>query len=493
MTDRDYQHSRILDVHRWSEHQEANLFVDEVYDTFLNRQEPVNARIKKKHLKVVLLDLYVAWLNDPDLNIAVHMSPTAYSNGTVFSSGKSRYNELNIKVSTIDIVHRLDEAGLIGRKDGWQDSGGKGFLTRIWPTPKLTKLFEDAAFGYFDIGYAENRETIILRDEDKVDVPYDDTSVVRDMRQLLYDYNKLLEKTFIDIQSLDVPRIELPEKKRRRQSNKQVFVNITHHDKFVRRIFNNKTFDDGGRFYGGWWQRIDSDYRKDIRMNDVPTVEIDYSSLHVILAYTEAGLDYWQNTDKDPYDLPVRGVNNPEHSRDITKLFFLLSLNASDEQALFKAFRSELNYKAYPYTFPDEVLAELLDTIKQGHPDIAHLICSGAGLKLMNIDSRICEYVIADFVRTDTPILTVHDSFIVPFEEEDRLLQLMKEAFKRVTKKKGIKAKFNANLTKKQLYAHGAQDRNWFLDMISFVNKGSPSKGYVKRLTRHREYFEQIS
>ena len=107
----------------------------------------------------------------------------------------------------------------------------------------------------------------------------------------------------------------------------------------------------------------------------------------------------------------------------------------------------------------------------------------------MNIDSRICGYVIADFVRTDTPILTVHDSFIVPFEEEDRLLQLMEEAFKRVTKKKGIKAKFNDNLTKKQLYAHGAQDRNWFLDMVSFVNKGSPSQGYIKRLKRHREHF----
>ena len=78
MTDRDYQHSRILDVHRWSEHQEANLFVDEVYDTFLNRQEQENVGIKKKHLKVILLDLYVAWLNDPDLNIAVHMSPAAY-------------------------------------------------------------------------------------------------------------------------------------------------------------------------------------------------------------------------------------------------------------------------------------------------------------------------------------------------------------------------------------------------------------------------------
>ena len=107
----------------------------------------------------------------------------------------------------------------------------------------------------------------------------------------------------------------------------------------------------------------------------------------------------------------------------------------------------------------------------------------------MNIDSRICEYVIADFVKTDKPILTVHDSFIVPFEEEDRLLQLMKEAFEHVTYRTGIKAKFNANLTKKQLYANGAQDRNWFLDMISFVNKGSPSKGYMKRLERHRQHY----
>ena len=41
----------------------------------------------------------------------------------------------------------------------------------------------------------------------------------------------------------------------------------------------------------------------------------------------------------------------------------------------------------------------------------------------------------------------------------------------------------------KQLYAHGAQDRNWFLDMVSFINKGSPSRGYVKRLERHWEHF----
>ena len=81
MTDRDYQHSRPLDVHCWLEHTEANKFVDYVYGTYLNNQSNESKRIKKRHLKVVLLDLYVAWLNDPDLNIAVHMTTGAYSDG----------------------------------------------------------------------------------------------------------------------------------------------------------------------------------------------------------------------------------------------------------------------------------------------------------------------------------------------------------------------------------------------------------------------------
>ena len=70
MTDRDYQHSRPLDVHRWSEHREINNLVNLVFEKFISRKAKENKTIRKKHLKVVLLDLYVAWLNDPDLNIA---------------------------------------------------------------------------------------------------------------------------------------------------------------------------------------------------------------------------------------------------------------------------------------------------------------------------------------------------------------------------------------------------------------------------------------
>ena len=102
MTDRDYNHSRPLDAHRWSNYSEVNPFINEIYNNHI-KDVSENANIQKKHLKLVLLDLFIAWIDDPELNIGVHMHEGAYSDGTVFNKGKSRYNELNIKKKEIEI------------------------------------------------------------------------------------------------------------------------------------------------------------------------------------------------------------------------------------------------------------------------------------------------------------------------------------------------------------------------------------------------------
>ena len=108
----------------------------------------------------------------------------------------------------------------------------------------------------------------------------------------------------------------------------------------------------------------------------------------------------------------------------------------------------------------------------------------------MNIDARICEYVIADFVSTGTPILTIHDSFIVPFAEEERLNEVMREAFNQVTGKDHIKVKYNQNLTRKSLYALMAQDRSFFQEMFWFMSYGDrPTAGYQQRRQRHIERY----
>ena len=125
MVTRDYNYSRPLDVHRWSCYTETNTFVNSIYEKhFLT--DKTNKTIRKKLLKVVLLDLYVAWVDDPNLCIGVHMSPNAYSDGTVFSKGKSRYNDLRIKDTIIQVIHRLKDVGLIGFKEGYEGSSEYG-------------------------------------------------------------------------------------------------------------------------------------------------------------------------------------------------------------------------------------------------------------------------------------------------------------------------------------------------------------------------------
>ena len=61
----DLNYSRPLDVHRWSEHPEVNTFVDKIYSSL--PQLTGNKKIRKQHLKVLLLDLYLVWSVDPDL------------------------------------------------------------------------------------------------------------------------------------------------------------------------------------------------------------------------------------------------------------------------------------------------------------------------------------------------------------------------------------------------------------------------------------------
>ena len=107
----------------------------------------------------------------------------------------------------------------------------------------------------------------------------------------------------------------------------------------------------------------------------------------------------------------------------------------------------------------------------------------------MSLDAQICEYIIEEFVERDTPILTAHDSFIVPFGTERQLERVMKEALKRVTKQRHVKAKYNQKLTEAQLYAGRAVNRDWYLDMISAITRPDMAKRYRVRMERHRAVY----
>jgi hypothetical protein len=466
----DYLNARPLDVHKWSDHSEVNEFVNETYKKSISIKG--HEKTGKKLVKVLLLDLYVAWSADPELKIMFSRDNNAYK-------AKSRYNELHVGKAIIGIVDALVLQGIIKKKNGFNDRiSGIGFQSRIWASEGLKAQFKKAKFHQFHIHSHENREPIVLRNKNKDNDKYQSNEKVRAMRSVLSDYNDILANTHIDIYNLEKPVIEIGEGK------KMMRLQINQQDKFVRRIFNNSRWDQGGRFYGGWWQRCPTKYRESIMMDGMATSEIDFSGLHVVLLYSQVGINYWAEVNEDPYLL--HGINNIDPEIDLraaAKLLMLTAINADKEKIAFKAFRRQASVKSKMKSLGDDQLEAILAALKRKHEPIAHKIASGAGIDLMYLDSQITEKLVEAFTYTHKcPILTVHDSYVVPFGYDRILYKEMQKAFTAITGTTHPVAKHTTEYSDRlELESDGPED-------MSPQYSEPASKRYIKELKLFREF-----
>ena len=446
--------ARPLDVHVWSNYSEVNLFVNHIYDELssLDGHEKVN----KKLLKILLLDLYVCWSTDPNLKIMFSRDNNAYK-------AKSRYNELHIGKKIIAVVDVLVTEGWIYEVRGFNDRvSGVGFQSRLAPSDRLISYFKKAKFHKFFVQSHPGRETVVLRSGEKVDVEnYEDNQISDRTRSILKDYNALLDKTHIDIESLNQPQIAIGHGK------KIMCLPISQSDKFVRRIFNDESWNKGGRFYGGWWQRCPKQYRVNITLDDWPTAELDFSGLHIVILYALEDINYWAEVGEDPYELELQiAFNSDIDLRAAAKLLLLTALNSDNEKKTFKAFRSQAETDTAQKRLKDIELKSLLDALRLKHPKIEHKLATGAGKDLMFIDSQITELLIERFTyHYQCPILTIHDSYVVPFGYDDILKQEMEFAFEKVTGMKDPEIKHTTHHYQElqQEFADGDYPKNSWL------------------------------
>ena len=75
---------------------------------------------------------------------------------------------------------------------------------------------------------------------------------------------------------------------------------------------------------------------------------------------------------------------------------------------------------------------KLLTKFKEAHYPIAKHIHTGAGLRLMNLDSQITEIILMDLMNKGIAVLPVHDSYIVEKSYEGLLAEKMVEAYEKV-------------------------------------------------------------
>jgi len=415
MTEINRYHSRPLDVHRWSDHPEATKLREAVWkDYFKDAFPPIEGKGNKaksepkKQFKVLLLDLYVAWLDDPELSIGVGMSRSAYKANT-------RYNALFISAKIMDIINHAFLMGLIDKKTGSQQSAK---VTRIRASEKLAAIFSKSELTLFDLTKEQpNQEVIILSKHDyindkkkRIQVDYEDTDFepIVEMRQQVQQYNALLWRTFIDIPTREEPVIEQPYWDKKAGKEKIRRVKLTQDNKFVRRVFYRADWNLGGRFHGGWWQSIKEDWRKQIYINDETTIEVDYSGLHVNLLY---GLQGIQPPLEDHYALEHLLLDfTAGEQRKVVKGIVLNAINAATVKKAFQAYQVDQPSKSKERKLKHKQLHLLLDAFKEKHPTLGDSLGTDKGVELMNVDGRITTKIINHFTKKNIPVLTIHDS-----------------------------------------------------------------------------------
>lgn len=336
------------------------------------------------------------------------------------TKAKSRYSPSFISARAFTSAFKgLLEQGYVRRvRAGYLDrTTGKSEVGRYRATRKLISRLEDCGISVTWVSMRPNAEGIVLKDGSKNRVEYGEVPYANTARERLALINDRLARHWYD---LDLPddkvRAALTLEANDADEEDAYPFDLTRRG--LHRVFNNSDWEQGGRFYGGWWQAVPKELRRFITIDGKSTVEVDYSGLHAAMLLAEAGLE----VPDDPY-ARCFGDRSSDRIRSVVKRAFNALLNAKRTAELkqLDGFEPDLFGMGWR-EFKQHIIACF--------PELKTSFGTGIGLKLQRKDADLAEKVMLRFGELGYPCLPVHDSFLVHYALEDDLRDAMQIAFR---------------------------------------------------------------
>jgi hypothetical protein len=430
-----YDNTDLFDVYRISDFPEVKSLLQNIHDELesegLVPRYPKKARQFRDILRLTILNLCVVYLNDPTKYVAYHRNRNRFKKGTRLNKFGINYRYL----IEVIIDGFLKPKGYIEGPKGHKFSDSKK-ISRMRPTKRFVERFiESNKVTLPMIQFDDRRELIVLRNDQKEDIAYSDDNFTLKARENLELINRVIDQNVI-LLALSNQDLDLMNKMLRGSKNKirRLGGSIDFTRTRLRRIFSNGSWEQGGRFYGAWWQRVPNrkiKFRRHLTINGMPTVEPDFSGLHINMLYAREGIPMPEG---DVYKLD--GYSNDDTFRQFVKQMLLVMVNAAREHEVRSALYQAVYFDG-SLDLPKEVgstKAKDIDPVREAfakkHAPIAHYFTSGKGIDLQYWDSVLAEYIMIHFAQQGIPCLPVHDSFIIDFRYENELIQVMKEGFK---------------------------------------------------------------
>ncbi len=184
---------------------------------------------------------------------------------------------------------------------------------------------------------------------------------------------------------------------------------------------SSSPYEYGGRLYGGWWETLKKRRRKWIRISGEPTVEVDFASMLLRLAYLEAG---HEPPDGDLY-ASVPGFTG--YRDGVKRIALAMLFRPEPMKRLPRDTRNMLSEG----TAAGDIRAALLTA----HPALTDVFESGVdtGLRLFFWESQILIAALLQLIRQGGPIaLPLHDGLICARPDADVVQRAMEDASERI-------------------------------------------------------------
>ncbi len=338
----------------------------------------------------------------------------------------TRYQRQAIKGEPLSqTLMELEELGLIAI----QPFQFKRLRTTIAPKPKLIELIAKHQVTTACTIRLPDEEVIILtrlksrtatairgddeaKGDDDVDEPFiqdgpalidypDDCAIANTLREPLRQYNQFLSQSRIHIVGqTNAPPPFAP------------FKRLFASDGMI-------SFDLRGRLHGGnvngWHQALPKAQRHLIRINDEPICDLDYSNMHLRLAYREAKCSPSNGVDL----YLIKGLEN--HRSAIKKVVLAMLAKSGPLTKLPRGLRDQL-----PKQWNGENIRQ---SILEHHHAIADQFGKNLSHRFTFLESQVLMEVLCRLMNVhDVPALPMHDGLMVQASKRELAIRLMQEA-----------------------------------------------------------------
>jgi hypothetical protein len=291
-------------------------------------------------------------------------------------------------------------------KPRWTSTSGlihipEDIPTLLHPTSSFIEEVQVLGLEPNDFKRSEKEEIIILRarkkrrDRSGELIDYQETVWTEERRQKLKDVNRWLTEANIEDDGWGEVDTSL---------------------RTSYRIFNNGSFEEGGRLYGSFWTSLKKTRRCYLRIDGEPVAELDYGQMGLRLLYAKAGV---QPEGDDLYTIEREGF-----TREGVKRLINAAISSDKRQTRMpKGTRRHL-WVSY---------AQAIKAIEDRHHPIKHLFFKGLGLKLQVQEADIMVALLLALRDQGITALPIHDCVLVPVSRTEETKAVMLSTFKEMT------------------------------------------------------------